>query len=67
MNTTKTFESQDQRVSFHITQFEGMKKELTILIEEPYTKKEDVVLYFNREEALEMVNEMLRVILEMKT
>lgn len=66
MKQVKYFESEDERISFQVVTLtiDGVvqEKELLIVIESPYTKKKDIVMRFDQDDALEIINEMLYVV-----
>lgn len=59
MNDIKFFEADDQILSFQVP---SLQKDLLILIEEPFTKKKDVVMVFNKDQANELLNELKRLL-----
>ena len=63
---TKTFETDNEVISFHIVTptIEGVpqQKELLILVETPYSKKKDLVMIFNKDEANELLKELQRLV-----
>ena len=66
MKKIKFFEIEDYRISLQaVTPFtlDGVKqpKELLITIDSPFTKQKDIVLFFEQETALELLNEFLSV------
>ncbi len=64
MNDIKFFEADDQILSLHILSFQvpTLQKDLLILIEEPFTKKKDVVMIFNKDQANELLKELKRLV-----
>ena len=62
MSKEKFFEADDQIISFHVI---GIEKDLLIFIDEPFKRKKPLSLIYSKEDAIEIANELLRVISEM--
>jgi len=71
MSKVKFFESEDYAISFQATTsiIEGVEqnKELVIYLTSHYTKQKDLVMIFDQVTALEILNEMLSVVHEMRS